>query len=122
MRLARIAEGKHAAKIAKIRSMTREEKYAELNAYYQSVGVLNLDIDQIKKDQVLLGAPDSALDEALIICAALSGAIFGRGAMTAQELSEELRTGPVVRKNIGGISGPPPFSLRKSGKIKQLDK
>jgi hypothetical protein len=74
----------------KIKAMTREQKYEELRSYLMSCGVSNLDIERIKADQAILGAPDSALDDALVRCAQAAGAMLGGEPATAQELVEAL--------------------------------
>lgn len=72
--------------MARIRAMTREEKYAELNAFYRIGGVFNLDINELKKDQLMQGLSDASLDQAVAICMGLVGHIFQTLPMSADEL------------------------------------
>ena len=108
---------------AMLRGMSRDEKYAEYKRYWESMGYFNLDIDRIKADQAILGAPDSALDMALIKIAYLAGATLGREPLTAKELKDALmgadpginqilrRRSPLGAARSGEV---PERSLRKS--------
>jgi hypothetical protein len=122
--LLQIAQTVRGEQLARIKAMTRDEKYAELNEYFKIGGLLNVDIDAIKKDQLILGLPDSALDEALMICAGLVGKIFNRLPMSAQELKEHIPVsdyGRFLEKHLKGAQGirrPPPFSLRRNGRAR----
>jgi hypothetical protein len=105
--------------------MTRDEKYAELNAYYAAVSFIRLEIDALKKDQALLGAPDSALDDALMICSVLAGSMFGEPPKSAQELTQKINEFSSVlgAQKLGGVrEGMPPFSMRRSGFKRPFDR
>lgn len=77
----------------RIKNMTRDQKYEELRLYLWVSGKINIDIDKIKADQVILGAPDSALDTALLRGAVLSGSMLGGNPMTAPELQSAMAVG-----------------------------
>ena len=74
-----------------VKRMTRDQKYAELKAYLTYAGLLNIDIDRIKADQVILKVPNSALDIALTKCAYTAGSALGRGPLTAAEMADALK-------------------------------
>lgn len=75
----------------KIKSMTKGEKIAELRSYFEGGLLPNLDINRILADQAVVGAPDSALDDALLRIAIAAGVMLGREPITAQELAEALK-------------------------------
>jgi hypothetical protein len=112
-----------------IAKMTRDEKYEEFRFYLRVGGILNLDIDRIKADEQMQGATPSAVDEALLRCATVSGSLFGREPLTAQELYDTIKTRPdeacdwfrrFTPPKAGPVDMPasplrgPFFSLRKS--------
>lgn len=74
-----------------IQRMTRDEKFEEFRLYLATARVLNLDIDRIKMDQAIVGAPDSAIGEALEKFAHLAGTMLGELPVTAQELHEIIK-------------------------------
>jgi hypothetical protein len=100
--------------------MTKEEKWAEFRHYVTSVGILHLDVDQIKMDQAIVGAPDSALDDALVRIAQLCGSVLGQPPLTAQEFINGLKQEPgsvrqwLRRGAAVTPSNEPQFSMRKS--------
>jgi hypothetical protein len=110
----------------RISNMSKEEKVKELRTYLVSSNLLRLDIDKIMADQAIVGAPDSALDVALLHCATIAGSVLGRPPMTADELCEALKgQGPAVcdwlRRHsttpyeMPGVGmSAPRFSLRRS--------
>jgi hypothetical protein len=75
----------------KITGMTKQEKVAELRSYFECGWFPKLDVDQIIADQVVIGAPDSALDDALLKIAIAAGIKLNREPVTAQELAEALK-------------------------------
>ena len=75
----------------KIKRMTKQEKIAEFRAYFECGWLPKLDINQIMADQAAIGAPDSALDDALLKIANAAGVMLRRGPATAQELAEALK-------------------------------
>jgi hypothetical protein len=125
--LLQIARTVRGEQLARIKAMTRDEKYAELNEYFKLGGVLNLDVDALKKDQVMLNLPDTALDEALMICAGVVGKLFNRLPMSPEELKAHIPVSDWARavdanlRRAEGIRRPPEFSLRRNGKVKPLE-
>jgi hypothetical protein len=113
-----------AEQMARIKAMTRDEKFAELNEYFRIVGQLNLDINELKKDQVMLGLPDDALDQAIAICWALAGKTWRTLPMSSEELKKHIPASDYARTvqehwtNLQGIKGGPAFSFRKDGKVR----
>src|SRR4249920_153451 len=99
----------------RIERMTKEEKYEELRTYLITSRLMNFDIDRVKADQAIVGAPDSALDDALVRCSILAGSVLGKGPMTAPEFLEALKgQRPGIRRwplGIGMVE--PPFSMRR---------
>src|SRR5215467_16354889 len=84
--LNQLARNVRGEQLARIKAMTREEKYAELNKYFHMGQGLKLDIDELEKDRKLQGVPEEALDQALMICAAVVGRVFNTLPMSADEL------------------------------------
>lgn len=70
--------------------MTKEEKVAELKAYFDGSGC-QLDVDRIMADQAAVGAAESAWDYALLKIAVAAGVMLGREPVTAQELAEAMK-------------------------------
>ena len=109
--------------MARIKAMTRDEKYAELGEFYQVAGHLKLDIDVLKADQVAQGLPDSVLDQAIAILWALAGKTVGKVPMSSKELKDHLPANNYVRmmrehwSKLRGAAAPS-FSLRKGGEVK----
>src|SRR5262245_31268054 len=101
----------------KIKCMSREEKAAEFKQYLVSGNLLRVDVDQIMADQAFVGAPDSAMDEALLKIASLVGAMLGTAPLTAQELIEALEDPTVIERRQAHIRGlrifEPQLSLRR---------
>lgn len=75
----------------KIKRMTKQEKVTELAFYFECGGLPKLDINQIMADQIVVGAPDSALDDALLKIAIAAGVMLRREPVTAQEFAEALK-------------------------------
>jgi hypothetical protein len=100
----------------RIKRMSKEEKVAEFRHYLDSGHLLKIDVDRVMADQAAVGAPDSALDDALMRIADLAGGMFGGGPLTAQELAEALVNKPTLRRwptHQGLRHHEPPFSLRR---------
>jgi hypothetical protein len=109
----------------RIMNMTRDQKYAELNEYFKLGQVFNLDIDQIKRDQIFLNAPDEALDQALFILAALVGKIWQTVPMSPEEVKAHIPQSAFARhlaahlrknqgiKNTAGLGQDPDPRFRK---------
>lgn len=103
----------------RIKRMSKEEKVAEFRQYLASGDLLKVDVDQILADQAAVGAPDSALDDALLKIADLVGGMFGEP-LTAPEMAELLdEQRPAIRQWLrrNGAQGlrthEPAFSLRR---------
>jgi len=70
---------------ARIKGMSRAEKWAEFKSYLQSSGA-TVNVDQIMADQATVGAPDASLDDALIKLAKMAATVGGGEPLTASEL------------------------------------
>jgi hypothetical protein len=108
-----------------IKRMSKEEKKAELKLFADCGGILDLDIDRVMADQAIMGAPDSALDQALLRCSVIAGAALGLGEpVSAREMAETLQKPEVLERHAlfakGGSAalahfhGRPSVSLRRT--------
>jgi hypothetical protein len=106
----------------RIAHMSRDEKYEELRTYLVTSRLMNLDVDRVKADQAIVGAPDSALDAALVRCSILAGSVLGKDPMTGPEFLEALKGQRAAVRQWAGRQKPigmgeplePLISLRRS--------
>jgi hypothetical protein len=75
---------------ARIKGMTKQEKLAELMAYFDATGS-RIGANEVLSDQAKLDVSDSAVEEALLTCATAAGSVLGRGPVTARELAEAMQ-------------------------------
>jgi hypothetical protein len=105
----------------KIHNMTREEKFAELMEFARLGGSYNIDLDEIKRDQKMLGLGDAELEQAVLICCALAGRMLMTLPMPTGDVKDAFLASDWAKWVHGkfkmGLRGAEPaFSLRKGGR------
>jgi hypothetical protein len=109
----------------KISRMTREQKIDEFKFYSRIAGLV-INVDRVMLDQQAVGAPDSALDDALFRLSTIAGSVIGALRPVTREEVEKAMADRIAARRMLRVRGEglsshtaSPLNLRKSAQLKE---